>query len=91
LILSKPAADEVIDNVWPEPWTLPFRIHPLGTPRRQLHKDRLESTLPSLRDGSRQWNHVLLITPVTVFVPSERYTIPTGRFSFKSWEKCRLR
>lgn len=71
LVLSSPVPDQTVSNVWPEPWTLPFRIHPLGTPRRQLHKDRLDTDLPSLRDRARQWNHVLLVTPVTVFVPSE--------------------
>src|SRR6476620_106537 len=49
LVASKPEPDKRIDNVWPEIWTLPFRIMPLGTPRRQLHKDRLSLVLPSLQ------------------------------------------
>jgi hypothetical protein len=71
LVLSSPLPQETVTNVWPESWTLPFRIHSLGTPRRQLHKDLVNERLPSLRDGTRQWNHVLLVTPVTVFVPSD--------------------
>ena len=71
LVLSKPEKNETVYDVWPEPWTLPFRIHPLGTPRGQLHKDKVSTDLPSLRSGSRQWHHVLLVQPVTVFVPSE--------------------
>jgi hypothetical protein len=71
LVASKPEPDKEIDNVWPETWTLPFRIMPLGTPRRQLQKDRLSSVLPSLQGSDRHWNHVLLIQPTTVFVPSQ--------------------
>ncbi len=71
LVLSKPAEDEIVTDVWPEAWTLPFRIHSLGSPRKQLHKDNVVSALPSLTASGRPWNHVLHIQPVTVFVPSE--------------------
>jgi hypothetical protein len=70
LVLSAPAENRMVDYVWPERWTLPFRIQPLGTPRALLPKDELASVLPSLRDG-RPWNRLLHIEPTTVFVPSE--------------------
>ncbi len=28
-----------VSNIWPETWTLAFRIFPLGSPTLQLHKD----------------------------------------------------
>ena len=71
LVASKPNPDTTITNIWLEPWTLAFRVLPLGTPRKQLHKDDIKATLPSLRDSIRQWNHLLLVQPTTVFVPSE--------------------
>lgn len=71
LVASKPNPDVVVSDIWPEPWTLAFRVLPLGTPRKQLHKDDVKATLPSLRDSSRRWNHLLHVTPTTVFVPSE--------------------
>jgi hypothetical protein len=71
LVASKPDPAVTISDIWPEPWTLPFRVLPLGTPRKQLHKDHIKSTLPSLRHSTRQWNRLLLVTPTTVFVPSQ--------------------
>lgn len=71
LVASRPADGMVITDVWPERWTLPFRIHSLGTPRRLLHKDRIGAVLPSLARSGRPWNHVLHIQPTTVFVASE--------------------
>jgi hypothetical protein len=71
LVASKSDQNLTINDVWPEPWTLPFRILPLGSPKKQLPKDQVKALLPSLRTSTRQWNHLLLVTPATVFVPSE--------------------
>ena len=70
LVGSSPT-ERTIEDVWPEPWTLPFRILPLGTPRKHLPKSDVATTLPTLRSTGRQWNHVLLVSPTTVFVPSK--------------------
>ncbi len=43
---------------------------PLGSPTRQLHKDRLVRLLPSLK-GSKRWDQLLPVSPVTVFAPSK--------------------
>jgi hypothetical protein len=68
LITSKPDGEANVTNVWPERWTLPFSIFPLGSPRLQVHKDNLGALLPSLR-GSNQWDQLLHIQPTTVFAP----------------------
>ena len=70
LVYSKPQDGEDVTDVWPETWTLPFRIHPLGTPCRMLHKDKLKSTLPTVMQSSKRWDHVLHIAGGTVFSPS---------------------
>jgi len=47
VVFSRPDLEGVVKNVWDDQWVLPFHIHPLGTPRRLLHKDRLRHILPS--------------------------------------------
>ncbi len=71
VVSSRPNLEDVIKNVWPEEWVLPFGIHPLGTARKLLHKDQLRDILPSLSDGKRTWTQVLYVTPATIFVPSK--------------------
>lgn len=71
VVASRARPDQEVTDVWPEPWTLPFGIHPLGTPHRQLHKDRLSEVLPTLQRTSQRWDQLLHIQPATVFVPSE--------------------
>jgi hypothetical protein len=39
-------------EVWSKSWVLPFAIKPLGTPRRQLSRDRARETVPSLTTKS---------------------------------------
>ena len=70
VVTSKPDVDATVTNIWPEPWTLPFSIFPLGSPMRQLHKDRLAKLLPSLKNG-RIWDQLLHVQPITVFAPSQ--------------------
>lgn len=67
---SEPDLQAEIRNVWPEPWRLPFRIMPLGTPDRQVSKDRLAEMLPALRTSGRHWHHLFLIAPTTAFAAS---------------------
>jgi hypothetical protein len=73
IMYSQPDPEEVIYNVWPEEegWVLPFRIHPLGTPRKQLHKDEAMKILPTLRkSGQTNFGHALPVQATTVFAPS---------------------
>jgi len=57
--------------VWRERWVLPFRIHPLGTPRKLLHKNKLRGLLPSLREGKQAWNQFIHVAPTTIFSASK--------------------
>jgi hypothetical protein len=71
VVRSKPEPDTVVRNVWPEPWRLPFQIIPLGSPRRQLSKDDLNSRLPALAASGREWHHVFHVQGLTAFAASE--------------------
>jgi len=74
VVYSKPDLDQRITNVWPEPngWVLPFRIFPLGTPDRQLVKDRAKAILPIFkRTGKNNFGHVFSVQAVTVFSPTK--------------------
>jgi len=71
LIRTKPQADVVVEDVWPEPWALPFGILPLGSPERRMKKHELAERLPSLSDGGRHWTQLLHVEPPTVFAPSQ--------------------
>lgn len=48
LVYSVPDPEKVVSNIWPESWRLPFRIHPLGTPSRQVHMDDAKKRWPIL-------------------------------------------
>lgn len=71
---SKADPDQVVADVWPEPWVLPFSIQPLGDLRRQLHKDEAAKRWPILFHRMAHMASVsaaLNITGTTVFVPTE--------------------
>lgn len=70
LVYSKPEPEKIIIDVWPERWCLPFHIHPLGNPVRQVHKDTAKSEWPVLKN-SRNVPAAMNITGTTVFVPKE--------------------
>ncbi len=79
LVYSKPDPKVEVQNIWSKKWVLPFRIHPLGTPNKQLYKDTAMKVLPSLRaSGKTNIGHVLNIQAVTVFAPS--------RLTEEDWE-----
>ncbi len=79
LVYSKPDPKSEVQNVWSKKWVLPFRIHPLGTPNKQLYKDTAMKVLLSLRaSGKTNIGHVLNIQAVTVFAPS--------RLTEEDWE-----
>ncbi|MCV9937881.1 hypothetical protein OIU35_16115 [Boseaceae bacterium BT-24-1] len=48
VVYSKADAERTESQVWSKSWVLPFSIKPLGTPRRQLSRDRALEIVPSL-------------------------------------------
>jgi hypothetical protein len=71
VVFSSPDPEAVEAHVWPEEWVLPFKIHPLGTPRKQLNKDQAMKVLPTLvASGETNFGHVVNIQPITVFSAS---------------------
>lgn len=70
LVYSEPDPDKVITDIWPEKWRLPFHIHPLGNPSRQVHKDIAMREWPVLVNSSvASVSAAMNITGTTVFVP----------------------
>ena len=52
VVYSKADVERTETEVWSKSWVLPFAIKPLGTPRRQLPRERARQILPSLKDNS---------------------------------------
>ncbi|MGE0213085.1 MAG: hypothetical protein AB7S41_15455 [Parvibaculaceae bacterium] len=52
VVYSKANPDRIEVQVWSKSWVLPFNIKPLGTPRRQLSRDRAKEVIPSLASNS---------------------------------------
>ena len=79
IVYSKPDPNKVVNDIWPEKWRLPFKIHPLGTPHRLLHMDKAKEILPILKSSNvSSVSAALNITGTTVFVPKDLTT--------KDWE-----
>lgn len=71
IVYSPVDPDGVVEDVWPERWVLPFRIHPLGTPRRRLHRAEAMSKLDVLRaSGRTNISQILHLPATTVFSPN---------------------
>ena len=65
---------KTVTDVWPEPWVLPFKMQPLGSPKKMLHADSATLLWPYLQSRSHLRGGVtaaMNITGVTVFVPIE--------------------
>jgi hypothetical protein len=72
LVYSEPDPEKIITDVWPEVWRLPFHIHPLGNPSRQVHMDSAMLSWPVLKKStSRSVSAAMNITGTTVFIPKE--------------------
>jgi hypothetical protein len=72
IVYSEPDIDAEIADIWPEKWRLPFRIHTLGTPLRQVHKDDAKKRWPILVSSpGLSVSAAMNITGTTVFVPTE--------------------
>jgi len=63
--------DRRIEGVWPETWEFPFRIHPLGSPRRLLSLDAAKHIWPILQSRSNPTHCLNGMNGRTVFVPNE--------------------
>ena len=71
LIYSKPDPEKIIKDIWPKEWALPFKIFPLGSPKKYIIASKLASKLPSLKGDSEKWKRLFHPQGLTVFVPSE--------------------
>ena len=72
VVYSTPEPNVTIKNIWPEPWVLPFKIHPLGTPNKKIGKDEAMEALPTLRAlAHRNFGHALPVQGNLAFVPSK--------------------
>lgn len=58
LVTSTPDPQATIQNVWPEPWRLPFGILPVGSPHKQMSKGQI-ALLPAVVTSGRKWNTVI--------------------------------
>jgi len=73
LVYSTPDPEKIVTDIWPEKrWRLPFRIHPLGSPAKQLHMDEAKKKWDILKSvGPGGVSAAMNITGTTVFVPSD--------------------
>jgi len=64
------ARNEKIDGVWPETWTLPFDIEPMGNPRERIESlDMAKRTWRCLQGGLNPAN-VLYLASMLAFTPA---------------------
>lgn len=77
IVRSHADPDEVVLDVWPEPWRLPFKIETLGDISRQISSDLAAKYWPVLKrrlqanQGRGGVSAAMNITGTTVFVPVE--------------------
>lgn len=57
------------ERIWPEPWSMPFAIEPLGSPARLLKRDDAQKLLECLKTA-RSLTDVFFIGGTCAFVPS---------------------
>ncbi|MBY0431259.1 MAG: hypothetical protein K2Q10_08680 [Rhodospirillales bacterium] len=81
IVKSKADPNFIEKDIWPEPWSLPFDIEPLGSPYKTLSAETARSHWPIIQ---KRWptsggvTAAMNITGVTVFVPVE--------INYKDWE-----
>jgi len=74
IVESKADPNEVVKDIWPEPWVLPFSMTPLGDPSRQIHVHDAKGRWPILREQESFYGGVhaaLNGTGTTAFVPTD--------------------
>jgi len=75
IVVSQADPDEVVTDIWPEPWCLPFEIETLGDLSKQLRAEEAKERWPVLRqrlaanNGRGGVSAAVNITGTTVFVP----------------------
>lgn len=69
---SRADEQKVVQDVWPESWVLPFRIFPLGTPNKQLSKEKAKDLLPVFTTTKEtNFGKIFHVQAVTVFSPTQ--------------------
>ena len=72
LIYSTPQPGKIISNVWPEDWTLPFKIKPLGTPDKTWDAYDAMAKLPFAKaHRNKNLSSVFKLMGTAVFSPIE--------------------
>jgi hypothetical protein len=69
MVASVPDQAASVAHIWPEVWWLPFSIHPLGSPDRQMSTSDI-SKLPVVKASGRSWNNVFFTQGNFAFQPS---------------------
>ena len=72
-IKSEPSLYEIVRDVWPEAWEIPFGIEPLRRPEATLQHQEATRKWPFLTDLIRRTGSIsaaLNMTDTTVFVPT---------------------
>ncbi len=70
LITSEPDAERNVSNIWEDEWTMPFGIHPLGTPRKLWNGHDAMKALPFNKEaGNTHVGSVFKHMGTTVFSP----------------------
>jgi len=79
LVYSHIDESHKVTNIWSNEWVLPFKIHPLGNPDKQLSKDEAMEILPILKASEKtNITHILPISAMQLFTPKD--------ISEKDWE-----
>lgn len=72
IFTSTPDENAAEQFIWPEVWRMPFKIHPLGTPRREWNAHDAARTLPFNKGkGSTNVTSVFKAVRTAVFSPVE--------------------
>jgi hypothetical protein len=70
IIATHPDPERKVKDIWPEEWSMPFGIHPLGTPKKLWAGHDAVRELPSNKDsGNTHIGSVFKHMGTTVFSP----------------------
>lgn len=71
VVLSQPDPINIVTDVWPEEWCLPFKIRPLGSPAKQMAGAAAANHWPVLKTSTSNTTATMNLTGTTVFVPKQ--------------------
>ena len=71
IVYSVPNPNEIVDEIWPEPWVLPFLIKPLGDPRCSMPLATAKKLLPSLQEQGANVNNTIYVHGKMAFTQSK--------------------